>query len=236
MTMQVESTPMAKRDWQMGASPEEAFSPPRVANGIYARAGKRLFDLFFAVAILPIVLPVIALFVILIRIEGKPSFYAHKRVGRMGREFNCYKLRTMRIDADEILARLCAEDPQVAAEWATYQKLTNDPRITPIGRFLRATSLDELPQLFNVFTGDMSFVGPRPYTLDQHDMYVAAGGEAYEHLRPGITGIWQVGERNGTTFGDRARFDNDYGARLSFGLDIALILRTAGAVLRRTGH
>ncbi|WP_417242915.1 sugar transferase [Celeribacter sp.] len=203
---------------------------------LYTRGVKRLFDLGFAILIAPIAVPLIALLWALVRMEGKPALYAHRRVGKNGVLFNCYKLRTMKVDADAILARLCAEDPAIAAEWHTYQKLENDPRITRMGRFLRATSLDELPQLWNVVTGDMSFVGPRPYTADQEAMYENAGGHAYRSMRPGITGIWQVEGRSATTFIDRARFDNDYGSRQSLGLDLSLIARTVGVVFAKTGR
>ncbi|WP_439103151.1 sugar transferase [Celeribacter marinus] len=203
---------------------------------IYAGGLKRVFDIAFALAISPIALPLIAILWALVRIEGKPAIYAHLRVGKDGHLFQCYKLRTMKLDADAILARLCAEDPDIAAEWHTYQKLENDPRITQMGRFLRATSLDELPQLWNVITGDMSFVGPRPYTPDQETMYENAGGRAYRDMRPGITGIWQVEGRSATTFIDRARFDNDYGVRQSLALDLSLIVRTVGVVFAKTGR
>lgn len=225
-------------DFQGNPTPismDAAWQAPSRGGRLYAQHLKRVFDLAFGLAIAPVVGLVVLLLYAIIRIEGKPAIYAHKRVGRDGKLFNCYKLRTMRLDADRVLADLCAADPKIAAEWNTYQKLDNDPRITPIGRFLRATSLDELPQLWNVLTGDMSFVGPRPYTPDQHDLYVQSGGHAYADLRPGITGIWQVEGRNSTTFADRARYDNAYGREISFLRDLSLIARTGSAVFGQTG-
>ncbi|WP_417257869.1 sugar transferase [Celeribacter sp.] len=234
--MFVNANTFAKPATHLAAVQTYAGLPPKKPVRLYADGLKRVFDLVFALMIAPIAVPLIALLWALVRIEGKPAIYAHSRVGKDGKLFNCYKLRTMKLDADAILAKLCAENPEIAAEWHTYQKLENDPRITRIGRFLRATSLDELPQLWNVIKGDMSFVGPRPYTADQEAMYENAGGHAYRSMRPGITGIWQVEGRSTTTFIDRARYDNDYGARQSLALDLSLIARTFGVVLAKTGR
>ena len=203
---------------------------------LYRLGGKRVFDLCLALFLLPVLLPVIAGLWLWVRRDGGPGFFIQPRVGRDGRIFNCWKLRTMVVDAEAALKKMCAEDPECAREWLVNQKLLRDPRITRAGRFLRATSLDELPQIFNVLTGDMSFVGPRPFLIEQEEIYREAGGKAYFHMRPGITGIWQVEGRNATSFAARVGFDNRYFARLTFLRDLGLIARTALIVLRRTGR
>ncbi len=202
----------------------------------YSRFGKRFFDVIFAIALLPILLPVIAILWVLTRRDGGPGFYTQDRVGLNGKTFRCYKVRTMVMNAEKVLQDLCDADPVVAAEWLTNQKLANDPRITPVGRLLRATSLDELPQIWNVLRGEMSFVGPRPFMVEQDALYRSAGGEAYYHLRPGITGLWQIEGRGTTSFVSRVQYDNDYLQRISAFLDMKLIVKTVTVVFNRTGH
>nr|WP_281245330.1 sugar transferase [Celeribacter neptunius] len=203
---------------------------------LYKSVGKRLFDLLFFFMVSPIVVPVILILALLVKLDGGPAFYAQRRVGRNGKTFQFYKLRSMHVDADAILLKLCQENPEIAKEWQTYQKLRHDPRITKIGNFIRKTSLDELPQVLNVLKGDMSFVGPRPFMPSQQMMYEAAKGEAYFKMRPGITGLWQVSGRGETSFVARIKFDNLYYRKLSLMTDIALILRTVTVVLKPTGH
>ncbi|MEO0915135.1 MAG: sugar transferase, partial [Pseudomonadota bacterium] len=135
--------------------------------------------------------------------------------------------------AKEKLEAHLAANPAARMEWNATQKLKNDPRITPLGRFLRKTSLDELAQLWNVLVGDMALVGPRPMMPEQVTLYP---GHAYFQLRPGITGFWQISERNETSFSSRALYDSKYNAALSFGTDLAVLLRTVGVVVRATGH
>jgi lipopolysaccharide/colanic/teichoic acid biosynthesis glycosyltransferase len=139
-------------------------------------------------------------------------------------------------DAEASLTRLLAADAGLAAEWARDQKLAHDPRITLLGRFLRRTSLDELPQLWNVLTGEMSLVGPRPFLPEQESLYADGGRDApYYLLRPGITGLWQVSRRNAGTFAERSDFDGRYAARVSLIGDLAILLATIRIVLRATG-
>ena len=202
----------------------------------YLGAPKRLFDIVLALVILPVVAPILALLWVLTRLDGGPGFFGQERVGKDGRRFTCWKLRTMVVDAERVLADLCASDPTVAEEWHVNQKLAKDPRITGVGRFLRKSSLDELPQILNILWGDMSFVGPRPFTVGQEHLYVAAGGTAYFHLRPGVTGSWQIEGRGTTRFVDRVRFDEDYYSKASLGCDLRLIGKTFGVVLKGTGH
>ncbi|PZX09866.1 sugar transferase [Celeribacter halophilus] len=202
----------------------------------YRAVGKRSFDILFLLLVCPFVVPVILVLAIVVKFDGGPAFYAQRRVGRNGKVFQFYKLRSMRVNADEFLVKLCQENPEIAAEWETYQKLRHDPRITKVGHFIRKTSLDELPQLLNIFKGDMSFVGPRPFMPSQQVLYEAAKGSAYFKMRPGLTGPWQVSGRGESSFAARVRYDNFYHRKLSFLTDLALILRTFTVVLKSTGH
>ena len=204
-------------------------------SGLYARFGKRVFDLVLSLFMLPVLVPVLAILWLWVRCDGGSALFCQTRVGRNGKTFACYKFRTMILDAERVLEQMCASDPVVAAEWHAQQKLRHDPRITRVGRILRKTSLDELPQILNVLTGDMSLVGPRPFLPAQKAIYDEAGGKAYYHLRPGVTGMWQVFGRHDTTFASRVRFDEAYGAAVSLWADASLILRTVKVVLHRTG-
>ena len=201
----------------------------------YFKVGKRAFDILILLIIAPVLLPLIAVLWCLVRLDGGPGMFVQERVGRNGKIYRCIKLRTMVIDAEKVLADICANDPKAAYEWQLNQKLKVDPRITKLGRYLRATSLDELPQIFNVICGDMSFVGPRPFLPSQKLAYDRAGGNAYYHIRPGITGLWQVHGRGQTSFVTRVLFDEDYAKRLSLWTDLVLLLKTAFVVLRKTG-
>ncbi|TDK42137.1 sugar transferase [Antarcticimicrobium luteum] len=205
----------------------------RSTEGWYARAGKRALDIVLVLLTLPLTLPLIALCALALWMEGGQPFYWQDRVGQRGRRFSIAKLRTMVRDADARLAHLLATDPAIRDEWNHAQKLRNDPRITPMGRILRATSFDELPQLWNVLKGEMSLVGPRPMLPEQRRLY----GDAafYEALRPGITGLWQVSMRNDKEFTYRARIDAAYCRSLSLGRDLKLMVRTLAVVARRTG-
>ena len=212
---------------------ENEYLPPR---GAYARIGKRIFDVTLVLAMLPIILPVLAVVWFITALDGGRAIYSQERVGKGGRIFKCWKIRTMVPNAESALERLIKSDPAVAAEWQANQKLANDPRITRWGRVLRKTSIDELPQLFNVLTGDMSLIGPRPFTPAQKTMYDACPNAiAYYHLRPGISGLWQVDCRNSGTFGGRAGYDMSYAKSLSFAGDVKIALRTVAVVLRATG-
>jgi lipopolysaccharide/colanic/teichoic acid biosynthesis glycosyltransferase len=197
---------------------------------------KRAMDVLGAGALLLLILPLLLVIALIVRRDGGPVFYRHTRIGLGGRSFGCLKFRSMVVDADARLARLLAEDPTAAEEWATRRKLVADPRITAIGRFLRATSLDELPQLINVLRGEMSLVGPRPVVRDELERnYSAAGAAAYCATRPGITGLWQVSGRSDTTYAERVTLDCRYVREWSIGLDLRILFRTVPAVLKRRG-
>lgn len=220
-----------------------AYEAKAIANGRqsivnkgYRLGFKRVFDLGMSILILPLVLPIIAILWVLTRRDGGPGFYSQDRVGINGKVFKCYKMRSMVVDAEAALAKLCSEDAQIAAEWEENQKIANDPRITRVGAFIRATSLDELPQIWNVIKGDMSFVGPRPFMVEQEVMYREAGGLAYFKLRPGITGFWQTEGRGKTSFVSRVAYDTEYYKDLSLGNDIKFMIKTVGVVFKTTGH
>lgn len=181
----------------------------------------------------PVVVPLVLLMAVLVMIDGHNPFYSQMRVGRHGRIFRMWKLRTMVHDADTLLESHLAEDPAARREWETTQKLKNDPRITLVGRVLRKTSLDELPQLWNVLIGDMSLVGPRPFMSSQRASYT---GLSYYNLRPGVTGLWQISDRNESEFIARVRYDNLYDRVVSLRTDATVMIRTIGVVLRGTGY
>ncbi len=218
---------------------DEGLSVVEVAgpsvSGHYGAFGKRVFDVVFALVLLPFLVPVIGVLWLSVRRDGGPGFFGHERIGRDGVAFRCWKLRTMVVDAE---ARLCAHlaaDPEAAAEWAREHKLSNDPRVTRWGRFLRRTSLDELPQIWNVLRGEMSFVGPRPVVLAELDRY-GPHRAAYCALRPGITGLWQVSGRNDVSYAERVQLDASYARSCGLWRDLEIILRTAHAVLGATGR
>ena len=193
---------------------------------------KRVLDLLLVTLSLPIVVPVVALLALVVALDGGKPFYRQIRVGRDGRHFTMWKLRSMVPDAEAELARYLEAHPEQRHEWDTHQKLRHDPRITRIGHVLRASSMDELPQLWNVLTGDMSLVGPRPMMPCQQVLYP---GDSYYNLRPGITGFWQVSRRNESTFAARAEYDAAYERAVSFRTDVRVLLATVRVVLSRTG-
>jgi exopolysaccharide production protein ExoY len=196
------------------------------------RLVKRPFDIFVTLVIAPLVLILVAVLALLILADGGKPFFCQPRVGRGGKIFDLWKLRTMVPDAEAKLQEYLASDPLAELEWETTQKLKDDPRVTRLGKFLRKYSLDELPQLLNVLRGEMSLVGPRPMLPEQRQYYP---GTAYFNLRPGLTGLWQIAERNAGTFVDRAIFDTRYSGLISFGTDLWILSRTPIAVLKGTG-
>lgn len=200
----------------------------------YRGFGKRVLDLGLVLLSLPLTLTLVGICALALWIEGGRPFYVQERLGRDGRRFRILKLRTMVRDADARLAALIAADPALRREWDRTQKLKNDPRITPVGRFLRASSLDELPQLWNVVKGDMSLVGPRPMMPQQLPLY--GDPRLYFDMRPGLTGLWQVSARNEAGFSHRFELDTVYYKTMSLARDLWLMLRTLGVVLRRTGY
>lgn len=199
----------------------------------YGNFSKRALDLLLVCLVLPFTLPVLFGLALAVKLDGGPAFYSQIRVGMGGRRYRMWKLRSMVVDADRKLAELLTQDPEAQAEWEETQKLKRDPRVTRIGAVIRKTSLDELPQIWNVVIGDMSLVGPRPFLPEQEAFYP---GHDYYKLRPGLTGLWQVHDRNGTSFGARAVFDSRYYRELSLKGDIRIIMATVRVVLRGTGY
>lgn len=206
----------------------------RQRAGLYAAGGKRALDVFLVVMMAGPVLVMVMLLAVLAALDGASPFYGHERVGRGGRIFRCWKLRSMVRDSAARLERHLAENPEAAREWAETQKLARDPRVTPVGRFLRKTSLDELPQLWNVLRGDMSLVGPRPVTQGELERY-GADRRAYLAVRPGITGLWQVSGRNDISYGERVALDARYAREVDLATDLRILVMTGPAVLRLTG-
>ncbi len=179
---------------------------------------------------LVLVSPLFLLCWFVIRRDGGPMLYAHERVGRGGRPFRCLKFRTMVVDADRRLRDLLERDPQAAAEWAAYQKLRDDPRITRFGRFLRRTRLDEVPQFINVLKGEMALIGPRPVTAEELARYGRLQ-RLYKSVRPGITGLWQVSGGNAISYDERIALETRYIRDWSLGLDLVIVGRTIREVL-----
>ncbi len=200
-----------------------------------ARAMKRSVDVLLAGAGLLFLLPVLVIIAIVVKTnDGGPILFAHTRRGRDGTSFKCLKFRSMAVDAQQRLEELLKNDEKLRAEWAARQKLENDPRVTSVGRFLRKTSLDELPQLWNIVRGDMSVVGPRPIVADEVVRY-RDDIKAYDAYRPGIFGLWQISGRSETTYDDRVAMDVEYAQRQSFWLDLKIMILGIPAVLLSRG-
>ncbi len=199
-----------------------------------ARAAKIVFDLVTASLLLLLSAPFLLVIALAVKLDGGPILFAHGRVGANGREFSCFKFRSMVPDAENVLRLSLAEDADLASEWEGGQKLRRDPRVTAIGRFLRATSLDELPQLFNVLRLEMSLVGPRPIVRAEVARYAEDIAYYYE-TRPGLTGLWQVSGRSDTTYRQRVQLDTWYVKNWTIWHDVAILAKTIPTVLKRQG-
>ena len=200
------------------------------------KALKRAFDIVFSIILLPFLLPIMAIIGIAIKLDSKgPIFFSHERIGHNGKSFKVLKFRSMYVDADRRLKEILESDPQARKEWERNFKLKNDPRVTKVGRFLRKTSLDELPQIFNVLLGQMSFVGPRPVVKKEIEKYYRDKAEFYFRVKPGITGLWQVSGRSDTDYDFRVKLDVWYVLNWSLWLDIILIFKTIKCVIKGEG-
>ena len=200
----------------------------------FSRILKGAFDQIVALVFLILLAPLMCTLALLSRLDGGPALYRHRRIGAAGQTFDCLKFRTMVPNSDQVLKRVLQENPAAAAEWAATQKLRNDPRVTPVGRFLRRSSLDELPQLLNVLRGEMSLVGPRPIVQAE----VARYGENidyYYEAKPGLTGLWQVSGRSDTSYERRVRLDVWYVRNWTLWHDVAILLKTIPAVFLQRG-
>ena len=182
-----------------------------------------------------IISPILLVLAILVGIDNKGSvLFAHRRIGRNGREFPCYKFQTMVANADEVLVKYLSENEDARKEWESSFKLTDDPRVTRLGAFLRKTSLDELPQVFNVLKGEMSLVGPRPIVRAEIEKY-GENIREYYMVRPGITGMWQTSGRSDTTYEERVAMDTWYVRNWSVWIDMKYLMKTFSAVLGKKG-
>lgn len=200
----------------------------------YQNRGKRVFDVVVSSILLVLVAPLLMVLFSLVALDGGKPVFAHRRVGQRGRAFPCLKVRSMRHGAESELKAILASDPEAAKEWAEGHKLAKDPRVTAVGKFLRKSSLDELPQLLNVLRGEMSIVGPRPITFDELGKY-GASASAYLALKPGLTGPWQVEGRNDLTYDERVALDAGYGQTMGLMRDVTIIFKTGLSVLKLTG-
>lgn len=193
---------------------------------------KTFFDVFFSFCAILLGLPLFLLIAILVKLSSKgPILYRSERIGLNFKPISCLKFRTMYQDADQRLHDLFTKEPLLKKEWDLYQKLKKDPRIHPIGRFLRKTSMDELPQFFNVLKGDLSIVGPRPFCKNQVETYLGHKAVKFLSVKPGITGIWQISGRNLLTFHERLILEENYIDTKSFLLDLRILLKTIPAVI-----
>ena len=196
---------------------------------------RRLADLFIATVAIIVLAPLLLATALIVWLQdGGPAFFGHRRVGEGGRAFKCWKFRSMVVNSQERLADYLSENPSAANEWAQHHKLKNDPRITGLGVFLRKSSIDELPQLFNVLVGEMSIVGPRPIVEAECIKYRRYISEYYS-VRPGITGLWQVCGRNDVSYRRRVAIDVTYVRERSLMLDCKILLMTVPAILTSRG-
>lgn len=205
-------------------------------KALFSRFTKRVFDLVLSFALLPIILPLIFLIAIIIRIDsyGSPLF-THNRMGKDFKDFNCYKFRTMYVNSEHLFQEHLNNNKEAMEEWKNYKKLKRfDPRITRIGGFLRKTSLDELPQIFNVIKGEMSLIGPRPY-LPREELDMRPYSKNILSVVPGITGLWQVSGRNKLTFKERLKLDSWYAVNRTLWLDLIILIKTVKVVFLRDG-
>lgn len=210
--------------------PAATIAPLRPGQGL-----KRALDLVIVLAALPFLLPLLLGLVGMVKLSSPgPVLYGHKRVGRGGRSFRCWKFRTMVTNGDAVLADHLRRHPAARKLWEAERKLHDDPRVTPVGAVLRKLSLDELPQLLNVLSGEMSLVGPRPVVTDELEKY-GRSSRHYLSVRPGLTGLWQVSGRSDTSYRRRVVLDRSYVTRWSLLLDLRVLVMTIPAVLRSHG-
>ena len=216
-------------------TPDIKFSEVRRVTSRRYRLYKRWMDVSLVLATSPLLLALFTIIALVVRVSSKgPIFYKHKRIGLHGRTFTMYKFRTMKVDADQILLHHLRANPAAQREWMLKQKLCDDPRLTPCGRFLRTASLDEFPQVWNVLRGDMSLVGPRPIVGAEKERY----GERllfYKAVVPGLTGLWQVSGRCNVSYSVRVRLDEQYVREWSIYQDLRILLKTPLTVWRREG-
>ncbi len=205
---------------------------PRIRQS--GAAAKRLLDIVGALTLALLLSPLLVVVGLALARDGGPILYSHSRTGKLGKSFGCLKFRTMVPNAEQVLRDLLHSDPALRREWLQDHKLRNDPRVTTVGRFLRRTSLDELPQLWNVLKGDMSLVGPRPVVREEWARY-GRRLDTYLSAKPGITGLWQVTGRSDSSYRRRVALDSYYVRRRTLLMDVGILVRTVAVVLRGRG-
>ncbi len=231
----------ALRSLTTAITAQDHFRPKASAAGLRGQCAaigsnlKRPLDVLVAILAIILLSPLLLCVTVMVWITSPgPIFYGHERVGHNGRVFRCWKFRSMMVNADRALAQHLANSAAARSEWAETRKLRDDPRVTAIGHTLRATSIDELPQLFNVLMGEMSLVGPRPITKGELVRY-GRSARHYLSARPGITGLWQVSGRSETNYSRRVALDRKYAQNSTLFMDIWILLRTVPVVLKRQG-
>lgn len=231
----------ARAELSQGFRVNQVVTPaltPHETDGKYAGSSLRAkyaVDFTLAICGLLVLWPLLILLTAALWIlQGRPIFIGHRRIGKDGVLFSCYKFRTMVRDADSALERHLARNPAARAEWEQTRKLKDDPRITPLGAVLRSSSIDEIPQLFNIMKGEMSVVGPRPITVGEAEMYGARMHD-YMSVRPGLTGLWQISGRNDVSYAERVELDARYVAEQSLWGDFMIMAKTVPSVLLRQG-
>ncbi|MBV1775464.1 sugar transferase [Burkholderiaceae bacterium DAT-1] len=200
----------------------------------YPEVVKRSLDIVIVAIVLILAWPLLLVIWLALRMQGIKPVFAHQRVGRGGKLFACYKFSSMVPNAEQVLQQVLASDPDLMAEWQRDHKLRNDPRITPLGSLLRKSSLDELPQLWNVLKGDMSIVGPRPIVVQELARYGAATAE-YFAVRPGVTGLWQISGRNEVSYDERVALDVRYAQEIGLRTDLRILAMTPWVILASKG-
>ena len=196
---------------------------------------KRLVDIVLGVGLILLFSPIIVVTAVILGLQGRPVLFGHRRVGLHGREFTVWKFCTMERKADRQLQRILGSCPDSREAWAHSRKLPNDPRVTPLGRVLRRSSVDELPQLWNVLRGEMSLVGPRPVPRDELEEKYGLATSAYQSVQPGLTGLWQVSGRNTLKYPERVALDQLYAASRDAKMDAFILWRTVWTLMRFDG-
>ena len=230
----MKSRPAEFKSWVVDRSSPPGSRTAATRRGLLdsrAQQIKRILDVIFAAALLVLAFPFALLIALAIVLETPgPVFFVHARIGKDRRQFRLWKLRSMVVDADAVLEQYLKQHPELRSEWSTSHKLKDDPRVTRVGRLLRRSSLDELPQLLNVLRGDMSMVGPRPIVEDEVPKYGPAFS-LYSGVLPGLTGLWQVSGRNDTSYRKRIELDSEYIQNWTVRKDLVVLLKTVRVVL-----
>jgi exopolysaccharide production protein ExoY len=229
----------SRYDWRLmhaAAMDRNQFDRSRLAalKEPARRFSKRMLDILGSAALLTLLSPLLLVITLMVRKDGAQVLFGHRRVGAQGRQFRCWKFRSMVPNAETVLRDVLERDPVARAEWEKDFKLRDDPRITPIGRFLRSTSLDELPQLINVLLGDMSLVGPRPIVPAEASRY-GRRISSYCSVRPGLTGLWQISGRSDAAYRSRVAMDVVYARSKRISLDLRILAATAPVVISGRG-